>query len=471
MQSGPSPVPELDLVAHRKDRAAGSREYRTDEDLLIMTALRHVPQRRTEPKPAQNPEPDLLPEFVLAPCRKIGELHSQLQDIINSLETRIDAAVQKEETEFLAAYKSHLVKIQNELDLYKSKMDSQQYELKHDAVLIALQQSLAFFKEEAARLAGVADAQRKELDQRAAEIDILRKDKTFLESQVRKAQRENKALKLMLQRNGSELIITPLPCKAEGSAEQEEKTNASTVVGYNEKLEVFLQCLRFLDCGRDQILDHCRSYFQSTIKKHEELETSLRQQLEKERKAGQRLRNAQTESLCVRSDLERLFCECVEEARHDVFNRRMSQTKGFAKEDCSVSGTLRGSDKVRVMERFLKNERLLQALYGTVFSPASKVVPTISSIAKKALNSTLPSVSSLQSPQPQNQQQRQGRSPQRHRVPLNARRCGESVSVFVTGKGVDMESKKSSPGYCVRRGKLLILPQNRGHRARDRSGL
>lgn len=457
--------PEIDLEVHTSDIAkpVGPHSYNTEEDLVIMTSLRHTGHSRAAAR-HESHGAEVLPEFVSAPFRKISELHDELQGIVDSLDSKIDAVIEREEKEFLTAYKAHLMKIQDELNLYRNRINGKELELKRNSLLVSLQQSLDFFKKETLRLASVVDSQKAEIEKRDAEIELLKKDRQFLESQVKKAKRENKAIQLVMQKSteaGERAMTSPfsgVPTEQDLGTAAMLRPETDARVNYQSKFDAFVRCLRFLNCGRDQVLDHCQKYYQEMALRHEELTANLHLQLEHERKISQKLRAAQVESAGSRAELEQIFYECVEEARKDVINRRMNQTKQANLTQTSFLGKerdgLHSTDKVKVMEKFMRNDKLLRALYETVFS-------------HKAANGSLPDLAGKES----------ALSPIR-RVPLENARMSETTGVFPMGKGQGRgrsstrRPRPRSPKYCVRNGKLMIMSrkgresddkQNRSH--------
>jgi len=349
--------------------------YSTEEDLIIMTGIRHSNSLNRPGTVIEVRKPINVPEFLSGSYSKISGLYDELQRIVMSLESKIDEVIEREEKEFLSAYKTHLVKVQNELNLYKAKLDEREYKLKHDHLLVSLRQSLDFFKKETVRLAECVSAQKNQLEKERMSKESLQKENLFLEKQLKKSKQENKLLQRSIKRTEQEL-------NSRTQSEERSKSISGTLGRslfrqQDTQFTEFLKCLKLIKANKEHVIEYCEKYFQELILRHEEALASLKQQLESEKRVSHKLRIAQTEPLISRTELEQLFYDCAEEVKRNTINRKakyLSKMKHnrtmyvVGKEDTCY---LLGSDKIRIMEQFMCNEKLLKQLYQLIF-PAPK---------------------------------------------------------------------------------------------------
>ncbi len=460
-----NPKEELNLKVPEPVLAAlPPKQYDPHQGLSEMLAFQHVrhwPQSREQTKPVQ------FPPFLADTYENIQKMHGQMQGILDSLDVKLDATIQKEERDFLSAYRSHLQLIQSELLGYRSKLTEQQYQLKRDATLFSMEKSLAFFKEEAIKLDRVGERQRDEIKRLKATIETLERDKHFLELQVKKAKTENKSLHDLLSRASSQddpLPLAPPQRNMSAVGEPREKSAgpeiearsegaarssvSSRQLNYNVKFDVLAKSLKVLNPSKEQLLAHCHRYYQLLELKHEEIVASLQQQLAHERKISQKLRSLHTDSITSKSELERLFCDCVEEVRNKFFQSRRAGLPKRHNISCFATqydsnamsakdpvDLLKKQEKFAIMEHFMSNEKLLSALYATVFRSAAGGKMRPNSSADRVLES----------------------------IPDQSNRAATA-----TGRGLRDRRRVSLAGnrrsavsssFCVKDGKLLMVPK------------
>ena len=64
----------------------------------------------------------------------------------------MERVLEKHEKDFLTAYRSHMMKVQKELDFLRSKADDQEANRRQDEKLLHLEQRLDWFRAEAVTL-------------------------------------------------------------------------------------------------------------------------------------------------------------------------------------------------------------------------------------------------------------------------------------------------------------------------------
>eukprot|EP01022_Parablepharisma_sp_SALTPOND_P018657 TRINITY_DN3081_c2_g1_i1.p1 TRINITY_DN3081_c2_g1~~TRINITY_DN3081_c2_g1_i1.p1 ORF type:complete len:771 (+),score=47.91 TRINITY_DN3081_c2_g1_i1:288-2600(+) len=305
------------------------------------------------------------PSSVTGICAKIGNLYEQLQDVVSDLEIKIGCTIKREEKEIIEAYKEKLANIQEVLDTYKRKVEYQEVKLQKDEMIGALKDQLEHYKREHAAIAKTSLELRNEMHKLKLLNESLENEKRFYEKKFKETKKKNKALRMALNKlSATEVKIdTPVP-----------KELPRKSLPFNDKFDIFIGwLLNAKDMDKDGALEKCREYYQNFSQRTEEVIASLRQQLAIERKAMQKLRAAQTDSQLAKTELEQLFCECVEEMKRKLGRKKLDVRNEIKGESTGSSPRLSSSDKALIIEQFMTNEKLLRALYTTVFQSSYKV--------------------------------------------------------------------------------------------------
>jgi len=460
-------VKEIKLIENKKENAAepiktmqSMQIYEPDEDLIIMTGLKHSPVRHSSSKvdsvSPNNRKKLMIPDFMVSQYRRISEMHTELQEIVGKIEGKIDAVIVKEEKEFLAAYKSHLGKLQQELSSYRAKLDDKEFLLKKDNQVGNLEQNLEFFKHETMRLLDVGQGYKLEIEKLKSTIETLKNDNEFLNNQLKKAKKENKLLQINLRKTEQQLSnsmsISKNSINLQGNQKNElpqilQNDNKGRQPNYQAKFSEFIKSLKTFNCDKNLLLDYCQKYYQQLTTRFDEIESNLKQQLEHERKIANKLRNNQIEPLISRTELEQLFYECVEEVRRGTINRKIGYPKFIQQKEkanqttfISTSGfenkskVLKDLDKQKIIEKFMTNDKMLKLLYEAIFQKKDfKNRSDQNIVSELKENSEKPEILGLPNEK------------EKIRAKSKSREHKRSAT-----------TKTGSPKYCVRKGRLLI---------------
>lgn len=77
------------------------------------------------------------------------EQYIRVKEQVNQLNSRIDDQIAKNDSEFLAAYRSHMQQVQKELEAMKKKMNECEFIIKKDERVRKLQAQISWFRDEA----------------------------------------------------------------------------------------------------------------------------------------------------------------------------------------------------------------------------------------------------------------------------------------------------------------------------------
>lgn len=107
--------------------------------------------------------------------------------------------LERNEKDFLTAYRGHMLKVQKELEFFKSKFNEQDLRQKMDERV----KNLEWFKNEALSLGKQMNQYKVEVEKWKARCNNLEYDNSFLEKQVINTRRQNKCLKIALGKSQS----------------------------------------------------------------------------------------------------------------------------------------------------------------------------------------------------------------------------------------------------------------------------
>lgn len=128
------------------------------------------------------------------------ETYQYMQDLLGDYDTRLISVLNQHERDFLHAYKLHMLKIEKELIALKSKSKDQDSRLTQDTRIVALEQSLVWFKKEFDGLIAVREKNEQSLSVIKSEVEDLTKDTKRMSDEVKAARRQNKMLAVALQK-------------------------------------------------------------------------------------------------------------------------------------------------------------------------------------------------------------------------------------------------------------------------------
>lgn len=70
---------------------------------------------------------------------RVKDLHSKLKTVVANLSDKVSIVLQKQENEFLAAYRAHMYNVQKELQELRAKVDDAELKMKKDSKISKLE--------------------------------------------------------------------------------------------------------------------------------------------------------------------------------------------------------------------------------------------------------------------------------------------------------------------------------------------
>ena len=106
----------------------------------------------------------------------------------------------RHEDDFLAAYKTHMSKVEKQLQMLKDKARDQEKKLNNDERIVRMEKQLVWYKEEFENLLNLKDKNDNEVDRINSYIDNLKEEKAYKEEQIKAQKRQNKLIAIALNK-------------------------------------------------------------------------------------------------------------------------------------------------------------------------------------------------------------------------------------------------------------------------------
>lgn len=158
---------------------------------LFLATLRKDPRAGKK----QKQRDDLLDSLPNNAGPRIASSHAELQKLADALDDKVGALLDAHEKDFFLAYKQHMLSVQKEFKTLKTKADEHETKSRREAKIQSLEKELRWFMREALRLDELCKRYKTELERWKEHSDQLEDDRSFLESQIKKARAENRALR------------------------------------------------------------------------------------------------------------------------------------------------------------------------------------------------------------------------------------------------------------------------------------
>lgn len=110
---------------------------------------------------------------------KIMGIHSYLRKLISEYDKKLMNVIDRHEDDFLTAYKTHMGKVEKQLQLLKDKAKDQENKLNNDERIIRMEKQLLWYKEEFESLLVLKDKNDNEIDRINSYIDNLHEERQY----------------------------------------------------------------------------------------------------------------------------------------------------------------------------------------------------------------------------------------------------------------------------------------------------
>ena len=131
----------------------------------------------------------------------ISDLHSSINDKIEELDSKLDIVLEKNEKDFLTAYRFHMLKVQNELVQLKRRANESELKTLQDSKLAQLEKELHKYQDECMEIRKTCDVQEVEIKKISFTKNILIEHQEFLDYELMDCKANNAKLKLKLSKS------------------------------------------------------------------------------------------------------------------------------------------------------------------------------------------------------------------------------------------------------------------------------
>ena len=359
---------------------------------------------------------------------RVKDLHGKIGSVVNHLNEKIALVLQKQEKEFLAAYRAHMLSVQKELQQLRAKANEAELAMKKNEKIRSLEDERNWYRKEALRLDKFATAMKKDLKYMKEKLESIEDDRKWLERQLKSSKKSNKLLR-------AELEIRMMQGEAGGEADEfgalEGEGDAGATLGStadrSEREPMFPpphgnrgpmhatgpgspgggrgKSSRRNKRGLGVSLSKSGSDFHAldpadddtTTAQYRALVERLESQLQSERRMVKQLRAHAVATSSQRSELEGFFVKCIADIKKDVSRRRTKANQRSAKTrpgaaspaasgrfdrdfgdtagsraDSPTLDDFTATDRRKVIRRLLSDDYVLQMLHQMIFGPAEE---------------------------------------------------------------------------------------------------
>ena len=133
---------------------------------------------------------------ILAPKaeNKVTEYNTKIKDFISKLDDNISIIVKGHEADFLSAYKTIMNQIQIQMSKLRQTSDDQTVMVKNDQAVKNLQETLAWYQNEAVKLSDACSRLQARYDKVRDKIQNYTVENNYLEQQIKMLIRQNHTL-------------------------------------------------------------------------------------------------------------------------------------------------------------------------------------------------------------------------------------------------------------------------------------
>lgn len=344
--------------------------------------------------------------------KTVQELHNKLQKEINKMDTKIGNAINRHDRNFTKSYRESMEKTQLELFDLKRKFESEELKYHHQQNILDLQTKSEELKEEIQKLTNEVAQERKENEALRAHISMLTNKNDFLNNYISCNSERTLQIRQEVGRILSdykpkvhprsfpvfELSLNQSLLRGRNSTHQKDASQPESKLEptvrpkleNNEsspmkKFRNLMREIKQID-NIQSIIEKVEKTGQAIIQEYEKKLNDITQMFQRETKAKSK------DSRSIASDyrpaeLEQFFIECVDQVRKEIFKRKLLAQKEFnglknsESQSNEIAATIQGihirnvpldkfltSDRIKLLDLFINDERVLQYLYHGIFS-------------------------------------------------------------------------------------------------------
>jgi len=135
----------------------------------------------------------------------VHEEYTKLQHAISELGTKVSGVLQKQENEFLTAYKAHMRNVSRDFHTLRDDMNEKELAIENNVLVKQLEKERDWYKKEALQLDSVLTKTKKREVVLAEKVEELEQDRSWLSNQLKDVMKEKNSLERQLNTEGNEL--------------------------------------------------------------------------------------------------------------------------------------------------------------------------------------------------------------------------------------------------------------------------
>eukprot|EP00826_Nyctotherus_ovalis_P065087 TRINITY_DN9559_c0_g1_i9.p1 TRINITY_DN9559_c0_g1~~TRINITY_DN9559_c0_g1_i9.p1 ORF type:complete len:417 (+),score=134.96 TRINITY_DN9559_c0_g1_i9:95-1345(+) len=279
----------------------------------------------------------------------ILQLNDEMTKLVDNLDSKIGERITKDESHLINSYKEQMRAVKAQIDVVmeaQAAAERQAAENCKDRETRDLKETIKRQNEDIQRYVEQCRNYREQVQTLTLVNEQLRKDHEGCEERIKKHAMKNIKLNIQLKTLEDKLAMSK-------SIEDLETNNLSKSI--NNITDKFNENLFQASKTKEQV--RTVRYYETTIE-------NLRRQLRTEQRTVQRLKLQKMHVVSSRSELENIFLECVEEVRYRILSEKTAPDLDLA----LLKTPILPEDKVKIMECFMANDRLLKFLYDVMFT-------------------------------------------------------------------------------------------------------
>ena len=132
----------------------------------------------------------------------VKENYSKLQASISALGSKVSATLQKQETEFLMAYRTHMRNVQKDFETLRHEIDEKEKAIENNVLVKHIEKERDWYKREALHLDKVLLKLKKRETMLTEKVEELDQDRTWLSNQLKVVMKQKNMLENRLNEIG-----------------------------------------------------------------------------------------------------------------------------------------------------------------------------------------------------------------------------------------------------------------------------
>ena len=281
--------------------------------------------------------------------KKLNEYNTKISDFVSKLDENISLIIKGHEHDFLSAYKTIMNQIQIQMSRLRQNSDDQTVMVKNDKAVINLQETLAWYQNEAVKLSDACSRLQSRYDKVKEKIQTFTIQNSYLEQQIKMLIRQNQTLKSNLneeQKVGNQSL----------NKNNEKQGFPGTIDNFRKKFGIKNENLLK---SLENFMNENESSSNRQLKQLDKEIADIKDQIRK-------ISAGQSDIFLKRNEYEELFLECVDEMRKEII-RKKAKTYSIKRSGIGRQENLVISEREKLIESFVTNEDIISTLYDKLF--------------------------------------------------------------------------------------------------------